>query len=136
MWFVALCFAVSFTVCNKSNTVRANVNAMEENVTFNIHLSTVESEDNILVNAMSYTMYKIGTFLIYLVILGPVRFSCGFLATCFWTWNGTVCIAYELLKNTWCQCTRSEKFRTIWRSNIGCCCLSMVILRNHLVSGW
>ena len=54
--------------------MRANVNAMEENVTFNIHLSTVESEDNILVNAMSYTMYKIGTFLIYLVILGPVRF--------------------------------------------------------------
>ena len=38
---------------------------MEENVTYNFNVSTDESEGNILVNAMSYTMYKIGKFLIF-----------------------------------------------------------------------
>ena len=39
---------------------------MEENVTFNFNVSNDESEDyDVLANAMSYTMYKIGMYLIY-----------------------------------------------------------------------
>ena len=47
----------------RSETVQAIVNMMEENVTHKFNVSTDESEDyDVLANAMSYTMYKIGKF--------------------------------------------------------------------------
>ena len=50
----------------RSETVQTIVNMMDENVTFNFNVSNDESEDyDVLANAMSYTMYKIGMYLIY-----------------------------------------------------------------------
>ena len=39
---------------------------MEENVTLNFNVSTDESENDVLIKAMSYTMYKIGKMLVFI----------------------------------------------------------------------